>query len=84
MTLHGAVKTSQGNGTEMLSSALASLGAEPLACRQREPIPLSNQPVTFEGQPLQHVKPSDLWATKFYTTAPYKVIGLFTEDGAIS
>ena len=47
MTLHGAVKTSQGNGTEMLSSALASLGAEPLACRQREPIPLSNQPVTF-------------------------------------
>ena len=62
MTLHGAVKTSQGNGTEMLSSALASLGAEPLACRQREPIPLSNQPVTFEGQPLQHVKPSELKA----------------------
>ena len=62
MTLHGAVKTAQGNGTEMLSSALASLGAEPLACRQREPIPLSNSPVSFEGQPLQHVKPSELKA----------------------
>lgn len=62
MTLHGAVKTSQGNGSEMLSSALASLGATPLACRQREPIPLTNETVTFEGQPLQFVKPSEVKA----------------------
>ena len=62
MTLHGAVKTSQGNGSEMLSSALANLGADPLACKQREPIPLANQPVTYEGQPLQYIKPSEIKA----------------------
>jgi hypothetical protein len=62
MTLHGAVKTSQGNGSEMLSSALASLGADPLSCLQREPIPLGRETVTFEGQPLQNVKPSEVKA----------------------
>ena len=62
MTLHGAVKTSQGNGSEMLSSALASLGADPLSCLQREPIPLGRETVTFEGQPLQNVRPSEVKA----------------------
>ena len=62
MTLHGAVKTSAGNGAEMLSSALASMGADPLSCLQREPIPLARETVTFEGQPLQNVKPSEVKA----------------------
>lgn len=62
MTLHGAVKTSQGNGVEMLSSALASLAADPLNTKQREPIPLSGETVTFEGQPLQNIKPSEIKA----------------------
>jgi hypothetical protein len=62
MSLHGAVKNEQGNGSEMLTSALASLGEGPLSTLQREPLPLCKEFITFEGQPLQNMKPSELKA----------------------
>lgn len=59
MTLHGSVMSPQGNSADMLSSALATLYPTGI-CKQIEPIPLSDDPVTFAGQPLQSVKPSRL------------------------
>ena len=59
MTLHGSVTAAESTSSDMLSSALASM--YPLGiCKQVEPIPLSEDPVTFSGQPLQTVKPSRL------------------------
>ena len=62
MSLHGAVKNAAGNGSEHLASAIAQLGAGALGTLQREPLPLCNELLTYEGQPLQNLKPSDLKA----------------------
>jgi len=62
MSLHGAVKNAAGNGTEMLASALAQLAAPGLGTLQGEPLPLCREPLTYEGQPLQNLKPSELKA----------------------
>jgi hypothetical protein len=62
MSLHGAVKNAAGNGSEMLASALAQLGAPVLGTLQREPLPLCREVLTYEGQPLQSLRPSELRA----------------------
>jgi hypothetical protein len=62
MALHGAVKNQQGNGSDMLCSALASMSQEALTTLQVEPIPLCNELLTFDSQSIQNIRPSELKA----------------------
>ena len=56
MTLHGSVLAAESNSSDMLSSALASM--YPAGhCKQVEPIPLSDDPVTFAGRAPQPSSP---------------------------
>jgi hypothetical protein len=60
MSLHGAAKSASGNGQEMLPSVLASELAGSLGTIQREPIPLGNELISFEGRALDNIDPSGL------------------------
>ena len=62
MGFRGSVKNEVGNGTEMFASMVAQLTHESLGTLQQEPLPLCNEVLTFRGQPLQRVNPSDLQA----------------------
>lgn len=62
LAFRGSVKNAQGNGSEMLPSALAELAAPRLGTLQVEPVPLVNEVITVSGSPLQTVKPSELQA----------------------
>ena len=62
MALHGAVKNQQGNGSEMLSSALATMSQDTLTTLQVEPIPLCPELLTFDSQSIQNLRPSELKA----------------------
>lgn len=60
MTLQGAAKLASGNGEEMLPSLLSSELAGALGTIQKEPIPLGNELLTFEGRSLDNVDPTGL------------------------
>ncbi|MCA9543500.1 MAG: hypothetical protein KC613_03890 [Myxococcales bacterium] len=62
LACHGSVKNAAGNGAEMLPSMIAELAAPGLNPLQAEPVPLAGEVITFGGQPLQSVKPSELQA----------------------
>lgn len=60
MALHGAAKSTNGNGQEMLPSLLASELSAGLGTIQSEPVPLGNELITYEGRSLDNVDPSGL------------------------
>jgi hypothetical protein len=62
LTFHGSVKNEQGNGAEMFPSMLADLSAARIGTHQSEPVPLSNEVLTVQGQPIQGLRPSELKA----------------------
>lgn len=62
MALLGGVKNEQGNGSEMLCSALASMSQDVMSTLQVEPIPLCNELLTFDSQSIQNIRPSELKA----------------------
>lgn len=60
LALRGSMKNAQGNGSEMLPSALAEMAFPRLGTLQSQPVPLGNNSITVSGAPLQSVKPSEL------------------------
>jgi len=62
MSFHGSVKNEVGNGSEMFASAMADLSHSQIGTLQKEPLPLSSGVLTFKGQPLQSVRPSEIKA----------------------
>ncbi len=60
MTLHGAAKGASGNGQEMLPSLFSSELASALGTIQREPVPLGNELLTYEGRALDGIDPTGL------------------------
>ncbi len=60
MTMRGAVKGSSGNGREMFPSMIGQATHEQLGTFQKEPLVLGNARITFESQPIQTTKPTEL------------------------
>ena len=60
MTLRGAVKTAAGNGAEMFASMAAQVNAARLGTTQEEPFILSRGRISYEGQPIQQTRPTEL------------------------
>lgn len=60
LTSHGSVKEADSNSTTMLASMLSSQLAGPLGSTQLEPITMGRDRITFQGRPLDLVRPTDL------------------------
>ncbi|MGF1509285.1 MAG: DUF1501 domain-containing protein [Myxococcota bacterium] len=60
LKFHGAIKGPSGNGEDMLPSALASLTAARLETIQAEPVALARERISFEGRPLDNIRPNEL------------------------
>lgn len=62
LRLHGAARSSQGNGSEMLPSLLASELAAFTGAKQVEPVSLGTERMSFQGRWLDSQSPSQLKA----------------------
>jgi hypothetical protein len=62
LRLHGGMKGALGNGAEMLPSAYAAETFEALGTLQAEPLALGAERLTFEGRPLDNLRPTELKA----------------------
>lgn len=60
MTFRGSMLSVNGNGREMFASAMAQMAFNSDLHRQAEPLPLCDSFLSYKGQPLQLLRPTDL------------------------